>query len=161
MTARTHAETLRAAAVRLREVAGEATPGPWQVGRAWPADVCTEEEMVFGSGFGPDVDLFDVEQRNARWIALMHPGIAEPLALLLTAIAEQADQDTDLGVSARRQRHDYEHPLSIARVILREADDEEPRSAALSGTESDERPSTSVPVPEARRSAHSDGEADS
>jgi len=76
---------LRQAAAKVREMAGEALPGPW-IAEFVPDDnetwfVQTEEMPPWNVAkdvMGPG---------NALWIKCLSPAIAEPLAALLDAIA--------------------------------------------------------------------------
>jgi hypothetical protein len=113
---RTTAETLLAAAARLREIAARATPGPWDYDRFEEA---APWEVIAPSGDDlEDVAVCSAEngrvEANAWWIATVHPGIAEPLAQLLEIEA----------ATARVGFEDYEdyYPatVAVARLILGE-----------------------------------------
>lgn len=77
----TPAERLRAAATRLREVAGDATPGPWGV--IGGGEYLHGPDILVGGGVG------SITAANADYIAAMHP----PVAL---ALAEVLDHGADL-----------------------------------------------------------------
>jgi hypothetical protein len=84
----TTVEELRAAAAKLREVAGKATDGPWhpdadELGRGWDLRSATDGHMAFG-----------LTKADAAWIALVHPGLAEPLAEWLEKTATEYGEDT-------------------------------------------------------------------
>jgi hypothetical protein len=76
------AAELRTAAKLLRERASAATPGPWHVHeangflRVDNARDKTREAWTGKSG----ADLAEENRDTAEWIALMHPGVGEPLA---------------------------------------------------------------------------------
>lgn len=90
-------EELLAAARRLRETASAATPGPWEDcsdpdGGAWPRYVIGSPAP--GSDRGEEVlrvheSIADqvVTRDDTAWIALAHPGLAEPLAAWLEGVA--------------------------------------------------------------------------
>lgn len=91
------AETLRAAAAKLRTTGAAATPGPWEEfstddDGAWP-------RLVTGQGDGADVikvheeiaDYDVVTREDTAWIALANPALAEPLAAWLEDEAETYD----------------------------------------------------------------------
>lgn len=85
-TSRTPAETLRAAAAKLRETAVGVTPDRWQLLTyqivATFDDECEHiTEVAFTHG----------HTGNARWIALVGPLLAEPFAAWLDWAAIQAD----------------------------------------------------------------------
>jgi hypothetical protein len=106
MTDQTPAETLRAAAQHVREMAQQATPGPWVANGAGVGTDYTDNE--------PDlivaVDAFD--PNDAAWMALMHPGLAEPLAAWLEMEAHMWDLR---GNSAEGNTF---HALAAARALL-------------------------------------------
>jgi hypothetical protein len=95
----TPAEELRAAATTLRETAAKATEGPWKASPVWsPRSHCrsavysyahrtgTAESIVVASGLKDRAGGI-AEPGNAVWIALAHPGLAEPLAAWLESAA--------------------------------------------------------------------------
>lgn len=89
-TNRTPTETLRAAAARLRQVAGAATPGPWQYVIEAPCGTVIEyayveagDDLVADCGAADDAET----TADARYIATMHPGVAVALARWLDAEA--------------------------------------------------------------------------
>lgn len=77
---------LREAAALLREAAAQATVGPWALGKKQ-----TVIAPVPGRNWGLKV-ASDVDDVDARWIALASPAIAEPLAALLDEAARGAEQ---------------------------------------------------------------------
>ena len=80
-------ETLRAAAARLRALATNATPGPWE--REWAFSTHFVVPSTAGNVAADNVSRLKRHQRgDAEWIALMHPGVAEPLADWLEREAE-------------------------------------------------------------------------
>lgn len=73
-------ELLRAAAAELRATAAGASEGPWETG---------EDGLVWTQKPIPgDPVSGSTEPEDAAWIALMHPGLAEPLAALLDRQAD-------------------------------------------------------------------------
>jgi hypothetical protein len=117
---RTPADELRAAAERLREAGEAAHDGPWAMSKAgreeWPytAFVTVAADDLYGR-------IADVwcgaGEENAAWIALAHPGVAEPLATWLEAVANGWDMATKLSRSVIPRGH-ADHPgLALARVI--------------------------------------------
>lgn len=101
----TPAEELRAAATRLRETAAEACGGPWENG---------DDDLLW---IGGSVWGYSVHKEGTflagdpAWIALVHPGLAEPLAEWLETEAHMAEKR---GNSAEGQTF---HALKVARVI--------------------------------------------
>lgn len=97
------ADLLRRAAAELREAAAKATPGPWRTHDTYlplgghTATVLTARQDLNASELVAWLPTMSNEPwtdgrnawNNAAWIALMHPGVAEPLAALLEAIADQ------------------------------------------------------------------------
>jgi hypothetical protein len=109
---RTPAEELRAAATKLRETAEKATPGPWG---APEHDSSVVAWRVGPGGFDDDFD-YVIDQtldraEDADWIALAHPGLAEPLAEWLEMEAHMAERR---GLSAEGNTF---HALKVARAI--------------------------------------------
>lgn len=119
----TPAEQLRAAATRLRErAAAIAAPEPVN-SEPWHTDECAEAgygncPCIVAQGRihrGTDHEvparyIADAETPEiAAWIALMHPGVGEPLAAWLEGIAATWD-----GVS----RNHREAALAVARAVL-------------------------------------------
>jgi hypothetical protein len=106
MTDQTPAETLRAAAQGLREAAHSAIPGPWaadpdELGRGYDVWQIDGPHLAFG-----------LRRPDAEWIALTHPGLAEPLAAWLEMEAHMWDLR---GNSAEGNTF---HALAVARVVL-------------------------------------------
>jgi hypothetical protein len=89
----TPSETLRAAAVRLRELAAKTTPGPW---KPW---------------------TFNRPEADAVWIVVLQPVVAEPLALILESYIPAA-QRVEAQVSLYAVREAYDAALAFARTIL-------------------------------------------
>jgi hypothetical protein len=97
----TPAETLRAAAERLRELAKDATPGPWRfelrplagvnpsVEEAWVVGPLGEDvsgTIEVARGYAHEADDADgpwLVEPDGRWIAALSPAVAEPLAAWL------------------------------------------------------------------------------
>lgn len=116
MADRTPAETLRAAAAKVREVASPTVPGPytshWIKGR------------VAGAVYRGQVHLATTQERigtprphMADWVALMSPLLADPLARWMEHHAVEEDADECFFI-------DVECPaLHAALVILGESGD--------------------------------------
>ena len=130
------ADTLRAAALRLRALAEEATPGPWRQ-HDTHLDLGGHTATVF-SGTGNDTSLrawlptmshepWD-DRRNvwadASYIAAMHPGVGTALADWLDSAASLVTGYPDLGADHDRGACDdfacdlVGHALAVARAIL-------------------------------------------
>jgi hypothetical protein len=113
MPDRTPAETLRAAAQRLREVAADTSPGRWQTNGygdyGWYVSLGT---------YGHGVETHDSRQgkADAEWIALASPALAEPLAEWLVAVAA-----LQFGIVRLPDSPIVDHALAVAAVILGEA----------------------------------------
>ena len=100
----TAAEELRTAATRLREVAAEATGGPWENGE-------DDHLWIGGSVWGYSVrKKGEFLAGDPAWIALVHPGLAEPLASLLE-VSAAAYEANAINLPGTAQM------LAIARVI--------------------------------------------
>lgn len=125
----TPVEELRAAAAKLRKRGGEATPGPWDrplniryknvVAAAKPDD----EQGKYLDGRPEQVGVVMLNTwsdgtfmrkrggRDLEWIALAHPGLAEPLAAWLESW--DGIDFTEDGAML----DDLQYALRIARVI--------------------------------------------
>lgn len=113
------ADLLRRAAAMLRETAAPATPGPWV--SLDKGDRIIHSAEPFDYEYVVDEPMSN--EHNAAWIALMHPGLAEPLAAWLDFAAEYWRPEA-LAMKYPI-RHDLQHrTLEIARAILGEAADE-------------------------------------
>jgi hypothetical protein len=101
-------DLLRRAAARIREVAGQATPGPW-----CPEHVaeCVNEEDGFGwtdhVAVNPDIGAF-ASAENAGHIAMWSPEVA-------MAVADWIDAEADI------RPYTLPSSLALARLILGEA----------------------------------------
>jgi hypothetical protein len=133
---RTPAEELREAAQMLRDTASGATRGPWvhhpTVNRdleddfAWT--ICRTICEGTGDGCDPDCgqnvlttgaegcEEDNVTMFDAAWIALTHPGLAEPLAVWLEDAARQYDDFAKEYVADVAERVVW-YALAVARVI--------------------------------------------
>jgi hypothetical protein len=92
------AAELRAAANRLRELAGAATPGRWRTspGNKVSENVMARGRLVIDGGGqswpdGKSVVYGAALTADAEYIAGMHPGVALTLADWLEAAADRAD----------------------------------------------------------------------
>jgi hypothetical protein len=113
----TPAEELRGAATKLRETARGVThfPTPWTVEPAeddqWRVMYVKGNPLAGLIATTPDYGRVWL----ADWIALMHPGLAEPLALLLEDQAQA--YENFLGGSADIAEGIVRCGLAVARVI--------------------------------------------
>jgi hypothetical protein len=85
----TPADTLRAAAARIREHTIGATPGWWKANDdAYPTAVYASEgtSVIDGARWGGEASVFD-NDADARWIAMMHPDVGELIADWLESAA--------------------------------------------------------------------------
>jgi hypothetical protein len=127
-TATMHAEEMRAAAFRIREVAAHAAAGPWTASPVWSSrshatsavyslahDAGTVASEVVASGRA-DKSGGIANPFNAVWIAAVYPGFAEPLAAWLEREARHWEAVDVAGAT----RPDGEG-LAVARVINGEA----------------------------------------
>ena len=116
----TPAERLRAAATRLREVAGAATPGPWFLDKGGDTGVYTAPRPSPASqdiawSHSPDVEAY---------IALMHPPVALALADWLDDLAAGWPWDDDGtcvwddGTPMRLEESPDTHALAVADAVL-------------------------------------------
>ncbi len=90
------AVVLRTAAARVRETARGATRGPWaaEESREHGFRVGTSDGQEWVAWTGAYDDEPDPSRADAAWIALMHPGLAEPLAAWLEETADLHEQNT-------------------------------------------------------------------
>lgn len=107
----TPAETLRAAAKLLREIAKNAAPGPWGV--EYENSKSLSVLSYSGQAFVAFIGVEDAPgvRGDAAWISLVHPGLAEPLAAWLDATAEQYSRSGCEPAMADRA-------LAVARTVL-------------------------------------------
>lgn len=125
-TETTIADELKTAAATLRETVRGTAAGPWKAAPVWSPDAAVTS-AVYSHGYPtgtPESEVVASGQKrypkgglrnpcNARWIALMDPNLAEPLAVWLTfeaAIYEQIPAD-------RQGACTPEHALAVARAI--------------------------------------------
>lgn len=122
----TPAETLRAAAERVRELAAKATPTPWRLDGPWwhdesgptargsrtavPALLITAGEHRRAVLIGPPASRTD--GADLQWAITLSPAIAEPLAVWLYATADLIDSEPVRPVTPKRPA------LALARAIL-------------------------------------------
>jgi hypothetical protein len=120
----TVAEELRQAARQIREAVRGTASGPWKASPVWSPDAAvtsavysyayptgTPESEVVASGLKRYRKGGLRNPCNARWIALMNPDVAEPLAAWL----ESWD-----GVELREDGplpEDFKHALAVARAL--------------------------------------------
>ena len=92
----TPADELRQAATRLRELAADATPGPWSV--------TVDDDVVadtVDSGYGPQsVAPNVITPEDMKWIAAMSPVIAEPMADLLDHASDWYSEPRQFSLAA-------------------------------------------------------------
>lgn len=114
----TAAEELRAAAQRLRELAGAATEGPWKIWR----DVDHQGFITIGDEAGvltPERPVTDecnpvahvYTDGDADWITAMHPGVALALAAWLESVAARHEASV---LAAKQIWCIAEHPDAVA-----------------------------------------------
>ena len=109
-------ERLRAAATRLREVAGAATPGPWEV--IGGGEYLQGPGILVGGGVG------STTATNAACIAMMHPPVALALAGWLDDLAAGWPWDDDGtcvwddGTPMRLEESPDTHALAVADAVL-------------------------------------------
>jgi hypothetical protein len=117
------AAELRAAAQLLRDraTAPYVQPGPWHVHEAYgflrvdnDRDK-TREAWTVKSG----ADVAEENRGTAEWIALMHPGVGEPIAEWLEHMADFLDT-TRLGSGGfpPLALYDSRHAMAVARALL-------------------------------------------
>lgn len=108
----TPSDQLREAATQLRELAVEATEGPWNYDPAYGFG--STAEVVAENGGWIVVRGDHAEDSNLRWIAAMSPAVAEPLAAWLESVAlarEELDRP-DLNILSE------DSALTFARSLL-------------------------------------------
>jgi hypothetical protein len=133
-TTTTPADELRAAATHIREAARGAANGPWKAAPVWSPDAAVTSAVysyAYPTGT-PESEVVASGQKrypkgglrnpcNARWIALMNPLLAEPLAAWLEETARQYDAppcDDPTGVcNGCERREDFNDALTVARAI--------------------------------------------
>ncbi|WP_214367649.1 hypothetical protein [Pseudonocardia sp. H11422] len=72
--------------------------------------------------FGDPLDsIYPHLHANARWITVLSPSIAEPLAALLDSLAESAEQTLKAGGSTDREP--YLSAVALAKLIVEAAED--------------------------------------
>lgn len=117
---------LRAAAATVREAARGTAAGPWKAAPVWSPDSASTSAVyshAYPTGTVESEVVASGQKRyrkgglrnpcNARWIALMNPDMAEPLATWLTFEASVYE----LIPADRQGACAPEHALAIARVI--------------------------------------------
>ncbi|MFC5802766.1 hypothetical protein [Streptomyces formicae] len=119
----TPAEELRAAAEKLRRLAGQADDGPWQTtwrGQEYHLDGYRDGELhpvsewtyAIATGEPQATEQrADCDTANADFIAAMHPGAGQALAELLAFEAGL------LRISGAEMRQRSQHLLALARLI--------------------------------------------
>ena len=132
------ADVLRRAAERLREVAGEATPGPW-----WDdfggvrAGILPRSRHLVTNGFPNVVAITDRRgvggEADAAYVATMHPGVALALAdwlereaALSIAFDQIVTRHTAAGFTVETEQSSFPQALATARAILGETPDGAP-----------------------------------
>lgn len=119
---------LARAAVRLRDHANAATPGPWVHDDYGPSGqnlgcglVMTEHPDGFGGVITDPADPYprgiNRPVGNMAYIALMHPPVALALADLLGALHDDVYERIDFD---QRLTHVEQSAVALARAILRE-----------------------------------------
>ena len=120
-TTTTLADELRTAATTLRETAKEAAPGPWHLvrfhRRTAPNVLAGVEMHKPGRGPRNVGHQRPGEIADAEWSALVHPGLAEPLATLLDDIASEAERHEAHGMGNSQDEIITGPILDIIRVL--------------------------------------------
>lgn len=92
---------LRAAAAKFRKGAEGATDGPWrraaecELGSEYPPNFLANWDGAYLQGVAEFGDG-DQAERDSRWAALTHPGLAKSLPDLLEAVADLITAHRDL-----------------------------------------------------------------
>lgn len=129
-TTTTPAAELREAASRLRGTANGTTPGPWRrhdthlnVGDH-TATVLTARDEINDTELVAWLPSFSHEPwadhpcwANSHWIALVHPGLAEPLAALLDDVAGEAERHAAHGMGNSQDEVADGLILNVARAL--------------------------------------------
>lgn len=130
---KTLSDELREAAARLRGTSDGTTPGPWRrhdthlnagghTATVLAGDRLNDTKLVAWLPSHSDEPWADHPcWANSHWIALTHPGLAEPLASWLEEVARQYDAapcDDPTGVcNGCERRDDFVTAQSVAQVI--------------------------------------------
>lgn len=122
-------EELRAAATLLRDTATRATPGPWGVESesAHSHGIYSYPGHSFAASIG-NLDADEYAQHVARWIALLNPELAEPLAAWLEETAnvmtwlgpvkvQPVEDGAGLWDGMGTPRTEWDRALAFARAI--------------------------------------------
>lgn len=127
----TPAETLAAAAEKLKRLASDATPGPWEadyfdISQHWRIgyDEVTSDEvdcMAYCYG-GSSKGLRRTE--DANYIATMNPAVGLALAEVLAAEGARLTALRDAGMSFFARTNPNPHLLALATEILNEGANE-------------------------------------
>ncbi|MER6942521.1 hypothetical protein ABT294_00735 [Nonomuraea sp. NPDC000554] len=128
-TEKTVAEELREAARHIRENARGTAAGPWKAAPVWSPDSASTSAVyshAYPTGTVESEVVASGQKRyrkgglrnpcNARWIALMNPDLAEPLAALLEHMADIAEFAAKRGLRTAAAGQ-VEHALAVARVL--------------------------------------------
>ncbi|MEV7013463.1 hypothetical protein [Streptosporangium sp. NPDC051022] len=98
-------EEIRTAATRLRETAERTSRAPWSTNGMW----------VMGAD--SHIAHFGGHLPNRDWVALAHPGLAEPLAAWLEEVADDAEKHARGGWGNSADEIACGWPLAVARLI--------------------------------------------
>lgn len=110
----TPAEELRAAAVKLREMAKSATPGPWATAdcELYPRWIISEGATEGESSYAAEVaksyhddDGLAISDADWQWMAFASPVLAEPLAAWLEETARTAGDHQQMADYAGLPHH--------------------------------------------------------
>jgi hypothetical protein len=101
------AETLTAAADRVRDLAAKAQRGPWIYNDADDRVMvdATEHSVICYSG---------ADYHDARWIAALSPAVAPMIATMLRGAAETCEQAAREGWSDVKMRADADEAMKAA-----------------------------------------------
>lgn len=123
------ADLLRRAAVRLREVAAAAKPGPWEsnysrrLGTFWLRSMAefefrSDAEILVAYTLGAPETVVEGTRANFAYFAALHPPVALALADLLDGYAEWFELPPFHGFKLNNDQRF----IDLAREVLREAE---------------------------------------
>lgn len=105
---------LRAAAAKLRDTSKKVTHGPpWTQDQDCPCCVVSGDLRPYGAPTVAD----RLDEGDASWIALVHPGLAEPLAAWLDFEAGFVEDSLTSGFTAEIIERRFKAALAVARAL--------------------------------------------
>lgn len=111
------ADRLREAAAKVRETAGQATPGPWTFQAAAGSGWLVERQPPGDYAVAMAPRSNPRRDYDAQWIALASPALAEHWAALLEAVADDLDLIGAENIDASTYPV-FSQALALADVIL-------------------------------------------